>query len=76
VELDESGHIQCDPWCQCPSQRGVFTAGDCPVGNVAQLATACGDGVAAAMRVKRYLKDPGWWKSLDIAPKAPLAMER
>ncbi len=76
VELDETGHIQCDPWCLCTSQRGVFTAGDCRVGNVAQLATACGDGVAAAMRVKRYLKDPGWWKSLDIAPKAPLAMER
>ncbi len=61
VELDEQGLIKCDPWWLCTSMKGVFVAGDCRIGNEAQLATACGDGVAAALRLKRYLRDRNNW---------------
>ena len=41
--------------------HGVFVAGDCRVGAAMQLATAVGDGVNAAMMLKRYFREPGWW---------------
>jgi len=61
VTLDENGFIVCEPWYMRTSVPGVFVAGDCRVGAAMQLATACGDGVVAAMMVKRYIKDPAWW---------------
>jgi thioredoxin reductase (NADPH) len=61
VELDEVGFIKCEPWYFRTPVPGVFTAGDCRVGAGMQLATAVGDGVAVAMVIDRYMKDPSWW---------------
>ena len=40
---------------------GVFVAGDCRQHAAMQLATACADGVVAAMMLKRYFRDPSSW---------------
>jgi len=61
VELTEGGFIKCDPAYLRTKVPGVFVAGDCRVGAVMQLATAAADGVTAAMMLKQYFRDPGWW---------------
>lgn len=61
VALDEHGFILCDPMYLRTNMPGVFVAGDCRVGAAMQLATAIGDGVACAMFMKEYLRDPSWW---------------
>lgn len=61
VDRNDAGYITCDPWYLRTSVPGVFVAGDCRVGAMMQLATACGDGVVAAMALKRHLKNPAWW---------------
>ncbi len=61
VPLDEQGFVKCEPWYFRTSVPGVFVAGDCRVGAGMQLATATGDGVAVAIVIDRYLKDPNWW---------------
>ena len=63
VELDEAGFIKCEPMYMRTSTEGVFAVGDCRIGAAKQLATSCGDGVTAAMALKHYLKEPGWWKT-------------
>ena len=61
VELTDNGFIKCDCGYLRASVPGVFVAGDCRVGSAMQLATAVADGVAAAMRLKNYFRDPKWW---------------
>lgn len=61
VELTERGFIKCDCAYLRTSVPGVFAAGDCRIGAAMQLATAVGDGVLAAMMMKQYFRDPGWW---------------
>jgi thioredoxin reductase (NADPH) len=61
VDLTEAGFIKCDCVYLRTRVPGVFAAGDCRVGAAMQLATACGDGVTAAMMLKQYLRDPNWW---------------
>jgi thioredoxin reductase (NADPH) len=61
VDLTEAGFIKCDCAYLRTKVPGVFAAGDCRVGAAMQLATACGDGVIAAMMLKQYLRDPDWW---------------
>lgn len=61
VELTKAGFIQCDPAYLRTQVPGVFVAGDCRIGAAMQLATAVADGVNAAMWMKQYLRDPGWW---------------
>ena len=61
VETNELGFIKCDPKYLRSSMPGVFVAGDCRDGAAMQLATASGDGVAAAMFMKEYFRDPSWW---------------
>lgn len=61
VPLDEQGFVICEPWYFRTAVPGVFVAGDCRVGAGMQLATATGDGVAVAMVIDRYIKDPSWW---------------
>jgi thioredoxin reductase (NADPH) len=61
IDLDENGFIKCDPKYLRTNMPGVFVAGDCRVGAAMQLATAIGDGVAAAMFMKEHLRDPEWW---------------
>ncbi len=61
VDLTEAGFIKCECAYLRTKVSGVFAAGDCRVGAAMQLATACGDGVIAAMMLKQYLRDPNWW---------------
>lgn len=61
VQINETGYIQADPVYLRTSVPGVFVAGDCRVDAPLQLATACGDGVTAAMMLKEYFRDPAWW---------------
>jgi thioredoxin reductase (NADPH) len=61
IDLTEAGFIKCDCAYLRTKVPGVFAAGDCRVGAAMQLATACGDGVIAAMMLKQYLRDPDWW---------------
>lgn len=61
VELTEAGFIKCDPAYLRTAVPGVFVAGDCRVGAAMQLVTAVADGVNAAMWMKHYLRDAGWW---------------
>ncbi|MBN2376657.1 MAG: FAD-dependent oxidoreductase [Sedimentisphaerales bacterium] len=69
VDLNESGFIKCDPAYLRTNLPGVFVAGDCRTGAAMQLATAIGDGVATAMYMKEYLRDPQWWNK-DRCPEA------
>ena len=61
IDLDKNGFIKCDPKYLRTNMPGVFAAGDCRAGAAMQLATAIGDGVAAAIFMKEYLRDPDWW---------------
>ena len=61
VDLTENGFVKCDCAYLRTKVSGVFVAGDCRVGAAMQLATAAGDGVVAAMMLKQYYRDPGWW---------------
>jgi thioredoxin reductase (NADPH) len=63
VALNEAGYIACDPATLKTSLPGVFVAGDCRQQAAMQLATACGDGVVAAMMLKDYFRDPANWKT-------------
>jgi len=70
VDLTDNGFIKCDCAYLRTKVPGVFVAGDCRIGAAMQLATAVGDGVAAAMMLKQYLRDPSWWNTpvSDILP--------
>ena len=61
VEMNEAGYIAADPVTLRTSLPGVFVAGDCRQQAAMQLATACADGVAAAMMLKHHFRDPAWW---------------
>ena len=61
VKLNEAGYIACDCTTLITSMPGVFVAGVCRQQAAMQLATACGDGVLAAMEIKDYFKDPSTW---------------
>jgi len=61
VELTDQGYIRCDCLTLQTSMPGVFVAGDCRAGAAMQLATACADGVVAAMMLKQYYRDPSAW---------------
>jgi len=68
LELTDKGFIKCDCAYLRTNVPGVFAAGDCRIGAAMQLATAVSDGVVAAMMLKQYFRDPGWWNQavLDI----------
>ena len=61
VGINDTGQVECDTTYLRTSVPGVFVAGDCRVATAMQLATACGDGVTAAMMLKEYFRDPQWW---------------
>ena len=73
VDLDDSGFIKCDPLYLRTNVPGVFVAGDCRTGAAMQLATAVGDGVAAALFMKEYLRDPAWWNQNRITDSLSFA---
>ena len=55
VKLDQRGFIQTTGLAQT-SVEGIFAAGDCREGAIAQVAAATGEGVLASYGVKNYLK--------------------
>jgi thioredoxin reductase (NADPH) len=61
VEMNEAGYIACDPVTMKTASPGVFVAGDCRQLAAMQLATACADGVVAAMGLKAHYRDPSGW---------------
>jgi len=63
VAMNEAGYVACDCTTLRTSMPGVFVAGDCRQQAAMQLATACGDGVVAAMMLKDYFRDPAQWKA-------------
>lgn len=65
VELSETGYIRTPVGRLRTSTPGVFVAGDCREHAAMQLATACGDGVEAALLLREYLRDPTSWSQGD-----------
>lgn len=63
VEINEAGYIACDCVTLKTTMPGVFVAGDCRQRAAMQLATACSDGVVAALMIKEYLRNPASWKN-------------
>jgi len=59
VELDESGYILVDEENLQTSVDGIFGAGDARKKMLRQVATAVGDGAAAAFAVEKYLEEKG-----------------
>tara|TARA_B100000809_G_C15137276_1_gene531234 strand:- start:4213 stop:5619 length:1407 start_codon:yes stop_codon:yes gene_type:complete len=55
VELDERGFIQTTALAET-SVKGIFAAGDCREGAIAQVAAATGEGVLASYGIRNYLK--------------------
>ncbi len=55
VTLNERGFIQTTGLGET-SQKGIFAAGDCREGAIAQVAAATGEGVLASYGVRDYLK--------------------
>jgi len=56
VELNERGFIATSGLAQT-SHEGIFAAGDCREGAIAQVAAATGEGVLASYGLREYLKD-------------------
>jgi len=61
VQMDDAGNIAADPITMRTSTPGIWVAGDCRQNAPLQLATACADGVTAAMNVRDYLRNPDAW---------------
>ncbi len=57
VDLDKRGFVKTEPGSVETSLHGVFAAGDCRNGAIAQIAAATGEGVVAAFGVKEFLKN-------------------
>ncbi len=55
VSLDKRGFIQTSGLAQT-SVNGIFAAGDCREGAIAQVAAATGEGVLASYGIRNYLK--------------------
>jgi thioredoxin reductase (NADPH) len=55
IDLDVSGFIQTTGLAQT-SVSGIFAAGDCREGAIAQVAAATGEGVLASYGIRSYLK--------------------
>ena len=67
VELNEHGYVRTLPGRLRSTMQGVFVAGDCRESAAMQLATACGDGVEAALLIRQYFREPDLWSR----PEAP-----
>jgi thioredoxin reductase (NADPH) len=55
IELDKSGFIQTTDLAET-SVKGIFAAGDCREGAIAQVAAATGEGVLASYGIRKHLK--------------------
>ena len=56
IDLNERGFITTTGLAET-SVKGIFAAGDCREGAIAQVAAATGEGVLASYGVKGYLKN-------------------
>ncbi len=56
LELDEQGFVDVAPGSVQTSVTGVFAAGDCRKGAIAQLAAATGEGVLASFAASEYIR--------------------
>lgn len=54
LETDDSGHIKTDINLQT-GENGIYAAGDIRANSASQLISSAGDGVTAAVNVKKYL---------------------
>jgi len=54
VSLTPSGHIETNGYAET-SVKGIFAAGDCRKGAIAQVAAATGEGVMASYGIKAFL---------------------
>jgi len=61
VEMNEEGYIAADALTMKTGAPGVFVAGDCRQQAAMQMATACADGVVAAMQLNGYFRNPDSW---------------
>ena len=55
VQLDERGFIKTSNLAET-SEKGIFAAGDCREGAIAQVAAATGEGVLASYGIRNFLK--------------------
>lgn len=63
LDLTDGGYVRASCQTMQTAMPGVFVAGDCRAGAAMQLATACADGVVAAMMLKQYFRDPSAWEA-------------
>ncbi len=56
IELDARGYILTEPGSVGTNVSGIFAAGDCRKGAIAQVAAATGEGVIASFCAKEYLR--------------------
>lgn len=64
VRLTPDGFVD-SPDCTT-SMAGVFVAGDARAGSTKQVASAVGEGAAAALAVRRYLEDIGEARHVEV----------
>ncbi len=57
LELDQQGFVITPPGRVETNIQGIFAAGDCRKGTIAQVASATGEGVVASYALKNYLKN-------------------
>jgi thioredoxin reductase (NADPH) len=55
VDLDADGFVVTEPGFSMTSAPGIFVAGDVRRGSTKQLASAVGEGAAAAIQIRAYL---------------------
>ena len=55
MDVDERGFIVTDPMFQT-NVRGLFAAGDVRSGSTKQIASAVGEGAAAAIQIRYFLE--------------------
>jgi len=58
IDLDERGFVDVAPGSVQTSLSGVFAAGDCRKGAIAQVAAATGEGVLASFAATEHLRQP------------------
>jgi thioredoxin reductase (NADPH) len=64
VGLTKDGFIDAPDFAT--SARGVFAAGDARAGSTKQVASAVGEGAAAALAVRRYLEEIGEARHVEV----------
>ncbi len=57
IELDKQGFVTTPAGRVQTNVPGIFAAGDCRKGTIAQVASATGEGVVASYALKDYLKE-------------------